>query len=38
MLAMLLEITTTLVCCACIPVLAISSERMDLIPFSRMPG
>ena len=28
MLAMLLEITSTLVCCACIPVPAISSERM----------
>jgi hypothetical protein len=28
MLAMLFEITSTLVCCACMPVPAISSERM----------
>jgi hypothetical protein len=32
MLAMLLEITSTLVCCACMPVPAISSERMQQSP------
>src|SRR5580658_3115092 len=31
MLAMLLEMTSTLVCCACIPVPAISKERMRLV-------
>jgi hypothetical protein len=28
----LLEMTSTLVCCACIPVLAISSDRMVSSP------